>query len=59
MGAITGAVIVLGRKSIIDIPTVLLAAATGGILWKEKKIPEPVVILVAAAIGFVLKIKTF
>ena len=59
IGAITGAVIVLARKSIVDIPTVLLAVATGGILWKTKKIPEPVIILVAAAIGFILKMKTF
>ena len=56
VGAITGAVIVLGRKSIVDIPTVLLAVVTAGILWKTKKIPEPVIILVAAAIGLALKL---
>ena len=58
IGAITGAVIVLARKSIVDIPTALLTVATGGILWRTKKIPEPVIILIAAAIGFILKMKT-
>jgi chromate transporter len=28
IGAIAGAVIVLGRRSIIDLPTILIAAAT-------------------------------
>lgn len=56
VGAITGAVVVLGRKSIVDIPTVLLAMVTAGILWKTKKIPEPVMIVVAAAIGLAVKL---
>lgn len=57
VGAITGAVVVLGRKSLVDIPTVLLAVVTVGLLWKTKKIPEPLIILVAALIGLVLKLK--
>ncbi len=56
VGAITGAVIVLGRKSIIDIPTVLIAAVTAFILWKSKKVPEPVLILIAALIGLIIKL---
>jgi len=55
VGAITGAVIVLGRKSIVDVPTVLIAIMTAVILWKTKKIPEPLFILVAAGIGFAIK----
>lgn len=55
IGAITGAVIVLGRRSIIDITTSLLAVATVGLLWKGKSIPEPLVVLGAASIGFVVK----
>lgn len=55
IGAITGAVIVLGRKSIVDIPTFLLAVSAAIILWKTKKIPEPVLIFAAAIIGLVLK----
>jgi chromate transporter len=53
-GAITGAVIVLGKRSIIDIPTALLAAATLLLLWKTKKIPEPVIVFAAALIGLVI-----
>ncbi len=57
IGAITGAVIVLGRKSIVDIPTALLAVVTAGLLWKMKKVPEPLIILTAALIGLVIKLK--
>lgn len=53
-GAISGAVIVLGKRSIIDIPTALLALITLGILWKSKKVSEPVIILVAAIIGLIV-----
>lgn len=55
VGAITGAVIVLGRKSIVDLPTASLALVTIGLLWKTKKIPEPLIIIIAALIGWVLK----
>jgi chromate transporter len=55
IGAITGAVIVLGRRSIVDIPTALLAVATIGLLGKGKKIPEPLIVLGAAVIGLILK----
>ena len=55
VGAITGAVTVLARKSIFDLPTALLAIISGAVLWKTKKIPEPVIILIAALIGLLLK----
>lgn len=55
IGAISGAVIVLGRRSIVDIPTALLAVVTIGLLWKGKKIPEPLIVLGAAVIGLILK----
>jgi chromate transporter len=55
VGAITGAVIVLGRRSIVDIPTVLLAVATVGLLWKVKKVPEPLIVICAAVIGLAIK----
>lgn len=55
IGAISGAVIVLGRRSIVDAPTVLLAVVTVGLLWKGKKIPEPLIVLGAAVIGLILK----
>ncbi len=54
IGAITGAVIVIGQRSITDIATAALALVTIGVLWRFKKVPEPVVVLVAAIAGLVL-----
>jgi len=54
VGAITGAVIILGRRTIIDIPTVLLALVTLALLWQWKKIPEPLIVVGAAVIGLVV-----
>lgn len=54
-GAITGAVIVLGRRSLIDLPTVLIAVVTLALLWKFKhKLPEPVMVAIAAVVGLVI-----
>ncbi len=49
-GAIAGAVIVLGRRAIIDVPTVVIAVATLGILMRFK-VPEPITIAIAGLIG--------
>ncbi|WP_373422180.1 chromate transporter [Burkholderia multivorans] len=54
VGAITGAVIVLARRSIYDVPTVLLALATVVLLVRFRKLPEPAIVAGAAAIGLVL-----
>lgn len=54
VGAITGAVIILGRRTIIEIPTILLALVTLALLWRWKKIPEPLIVLGAAVIGLVV-----
>jgi chromate transporter len=54
IGTITGAVVVLGKRSITDLPTILLAVTTVVLLWKFKKIPEPVVVAAAAVIGLVV-----
>ena len=51
VGAITGAVIVLAKRSIIDVPTVLLALVTVALLLKFKKLTEPVIVAGAALIG--------
>jgi chromate transporter len=51
IGAIAGAVIVLGQRSIVDLVTAALAIATAALLWRFKKLPEPVVVLVAALAG--------
>lgn len=53
-GAISGAVIVLGKRSIIDFPTALFAIITLGILWKSKKVSEPIIIFAAAIIGLII-----
>lgn len=52
-GAIAGAVIVLGRRAIIDVPTAVIAVASLGILL-QFKIPEPVIIAIAGVIGLIL-----
>jgi chromate transporter len=50
-----GAVIVLGRKSIIDLPTSSIALVTLALLWYfKKKLPEPLVVAVAALVGLVI-----
>src|SRR5215471_18563545 len=53
VGAITGAVIILGRRTITDIPTILLAVVTLVLLWRWKKIPEPLIVLGSAILGLV------
>ena len=54
IGAIAGAAIVIGQRSISDIATAAIALATAGVLWRFKKLPEPVVVLVAALLGLAL-----
>ncbi len=54
IGAITGAVIVIGQRSITDFATAALALVTVGVLWRFKKFPEPLVVVVAALAGLVL-----
>jgi chromate transporter len=54
IGTITGAVVVLGRRSIIDLPTLAIALATVLLIWKLKKLPEPLIVAAAALVGFVV-----
>jgi chromate transporter len=54
VGAITGAVFILGRQSIVDLPTAMLALATFGLLVTTNKVPEPVIVLAAALLGVLL-----
>jgi chromate transporter len=54
VGAITGSVIVIAKRSIVDVPTAVMALLTIAILWKYKKLQEPVVVVSAALIGLVL-----
>ena len=54
IGTIAGAVIVLGKRSITDLPTILIMAATLLALWKLKKLPEPAIVAVAAVAGLIV-----
>ena len=51
IGAITGAVVVLAERSIVDLVTGGLALLAVVAIWKLKKLPEPVVVAIAALIG--------
>lgn len=55
IGAIAGAAIVLGKNAVIDIQTSIIATASLLLLIFVKKIPEPVLILTAGAVGILLK----
>src|SRR3954470_9022862 len=50
IGAIAGAVIVLAKRTLTDIPTLLIAIVTAGILFRFKKLQEPYVIVTAAVL---------
>jgi chromate transporter len=54
-GAIAGAVIVLGRRAIIDVPTILIGATTLAVLLMVKRVPEPALIVAAGVLGLLLK----
>ena len=56
IGALMGAVIVIALRSVTDIPTALIAVATVLTLIYVKKIQEPQIILIAAALGLMLKL---
>jgi chromate transporter len=52
-GAITGAVLVLTTRAIIDLPTAAIGLISLAVLWRYK-IPEPVIVSVAGVVGLVL-----
>ena len=54
-GAIAGAVYVLARRAIIDVPTILIFAATLACLIWLKRIPEPVVIAIVGIATVVVR----
>ena len=54
VGAITGAVFILGSRTLIDGNSLLIASASLGILSLTKRIPEPVLILMAGLVGLFL-----
>ena len=54
-GAIAGAAFVLGRRAIIDVPTAFICAATLVVMFKLRRVPEPLIIVVAGIVGLVWK----
>ena len=55
IGAIAGAVLVLAKRQLTDIVSVIIAASTLLLLLKFKKIQEPIIILIAALAGIIVK----
>jgi len=55
IGAIIGAVFVLGRRQLTDIPSIGFALLTILLLLRFKKIQEPLIIVCAAVLGLLLK----
>jgi chromate transporter len=53
-GAIAGAVIVLARRSVVDLPTAAIALGTAIVLFRWR-IPEPVLIIGSATLGLLLR----
>jgi len=55
IGALVGAVVIIASRSIIDIPTALIAVASIFALIYIKNIKEPYIILIAAILGLIIK----
>jgi chromate transporter len=55
IGAILGAVFVLGKRQLTDWFSIVLAIGTIFFLLRFKKIPEPFIIIVAAMLGLIIK----
>lgn len=54
VGAIAGSAFILARRSLIDVPTALIAILTFVVLTATKRIPEPLIILAAGVAGMFL-----
>lgn len=56
IGAIAGSVLVLGKRTLTDLPTILMAIGTAALLFRFKKVQEPLLILAAAIVGIISKL---
>ncbi len=54
-GAIAGAAYVLGRRAVVDLPTLAIGLVTLGVLTWTKKVPEPLVIVAAGIAGVLIR----
>ncbi|MDR6806532.1 chromate transporter [Dyadobacter sp. BE34] len=55
VGALVGSVFVIGSRSIVDVPSAVIAVVTALALIYIKRLQEPYIILLAAVVGFCLK----
>jgi chromate transporter len=55
IGAIAGAVLVLGKRQITDVTSAIIALITIAILLKFKKVQEPLIIVAAAIVGLTIR----
>jgi chromate transporter len=55
IGALVGSVIIIGLRSIVDIPTALIALAAVLALLYIRRLKEPYIIGVAAILGLLIK----
>ena len=53
-GAIAGAAVVLGKRALVDLPTVLIALVALVILRTTKRVPDPLLIALAGLAGLLL-----
>ncbi len=54
VGAIAGAAVILSKRALVDVTTVLISLISFGVLLGFKKIPEPILIVGAGVAGVVL-----
>jgi chromate transporter len=54
VGAIAGAAVILCRRALVDVPTIVIALLTLAILAASKRIPEPALIAAAGIAGIFL-----
>jgi chromate transporter len=61
IGAIAGAAVILGRRALcpdpphVEVPATMIALSALAVLLWARKVPEPLVILAAGAVGLILK----
>jgi chromate transporter len=51
-GAIVGAVVVLARRAIVDVPSAMIGVAALALMLSLRRVPEPLLILLAGVVGW-------
>jgi chromate transporter len=54
-GAIAGAAFVLGRRALVDGGAVVIMFVTLAVLWRARRAPEPLLIVLAGMVGIALR----